>query len=140
MSRAKTIRSAIESKLNLSISGITITNEPRTFQNIPDNEYPHAIVLTTEEEPESLDFKQERRRVSVSVLVAIVTTPGDAAEAAREAMDLNMEAVRDAIFAEDQLDDPTIVDYARVGKSETISGPDSTIVYGELDILTEEIF
>lgn len=137
-SRMKAIRTLVEAHLTTGFSGITFTNEPTTFRAISKDKFPHAIVVFIEEEPERLDFKQERRRVVGEIHVALLTTPGDTAEAARESMDVQLEAVRDAIFADPYL--TASVDDVRVAKAETISGVEDSLVYGEIDIITEEVY
>ena len=102
-SRMKAIRTLVEAHLTTGFTGITFTNEPKAFDDIPRDKFPHAIVLLKEDDSERLDFKQERRRVVAEVLVALITTPGDTAEAARESMDLQLQGLRDAVFADPQV-------------------------------------
>ena len=137
-SRMKAIRTLVEAHLTTGFTGITFTNEPTTFEDIDKSRFPHAIVLFAEEEPERLDFKQERRRVVGHALVAILTTPGDTAETARESMDVQLQGVRDAIFADPYL--TASVDDVRVAAAETISGPSDAYVYGEIEIIAEEVY
>lgn len=137
-SRMKAIRALVEAHLSTAFPGITIGNEPTLTDVIAKQNFPYATVLVDEEEPERLDFKQERRRVVGSIAVVINTTSGATAEATREAMDVKLEALRDAIFADPYL--TSSVDDASCGKAETISGPEDTYVYGEIDFLTEEIY
>ena len=134
----KAIRALVETHLATVFSGITIGNEPTLTDVIPKQNFPYATVLVEEEEPERLDFKQERRRVVGSIEVVIHTTSGATAEATREAMDVQLEAVRDAIFGDPYL--TSSVDDASCGKAETRSGADDVYVYGEIDFLTEEIY
>ncbi len=137
-SRMKSIRTLVEAHLSTAYSGITISNEPESIEVIPKDQLPYAIVLVSEEEPERLDFKQERRRVVGEIKIAVIATPGATAEATREAMDAKLEAVRDAIFGDPYL--TASVDDVSCGKAETRSGPDDVVVYGELDFQTDEIF
>ncbi len=137
-SRLQAIRTAVEVHVATAFSGITITNEPTVLGDLQKNEFPHAIILFSEEEPERLDFKQERRRVIGEVLVAVITTAGDTAETTREIVDLGMEVLRDAIFADPDL--TSTVDDVSSGAAITFSGKEDTFVYGTLDIVVEEVF
>ena len=138
-SRLKAIRTAIETHVSTAFSGITITNEPMGFDPMPSKDkFPHAVILFREEDPERLDFKQERRRVRGSISVAVLTTPGDTAEATREAVDINMQALRDAIFADETL--TSTVDDVSCDGAEIFSGKEDTLVYGEIEVLTEEVY
>ena len=138
-SRVKAIRTAVETHISASIPGVTITNEPIGFDPMPPKgDFPHAVVLVFEEDPERLDFKQERRRVRVTIALAVLTTAGDTAEATRETLDLSMEAIRDAIFADPDLG--ATVDDVSCEAAVVVSGPEDTIVYGEFEVITEEVF
>jgi len=134
----KAIRTAVEVHVATSFSGITITNEPKVLGELPKDQFPHAIILFAEQEPERLDFKQERRKVIGQVQVAVLTTPGDTAETTREAVDLQMEALRDAIFADPDL--TATVDDVSCDAALTFSGQEDAFVYGTLDITTDEVF
>jgi len=137
-SRLKDIRAAIETHVGTAFSGITITNEPTRLGKLAKDKFPHAVILFYEEEPERLDFKQERRRVRGTIDIAVQTTPGDAAEATRETVDLQMESLRDAIFGDETLTDT--VDDVSSGAVTIASGEGDTIVYGRIEVLTEEVF
>jgi hypothetical protein len=104
----------------------------------PKDQFPHAVILFREEDPERLDFKQERRRVRGSISVAVLTTPGDTAEATRETVDINMQTLRDAIFADETL--TSTVDDVSCDGAEIFSGAEDTLVYGEIEVTTEEVF
>lgn len=137
-SRLQAIRIAVEVHVATAFSGITITNEPMVLGQLQKHLFPHAIVLFSEEDPERLDFKQERRRVIGEVQIAVLTTPGDAADTTREVVDLGMEALRNAIFADPDL--TSTVDDVSCGAAITFSGKEDTLVYGTLDIVAEEVF
>jgi hypothetical protein len=138
-SRLSAIRTAVEAHIEDAFSGITITNEPMSFDPMPSkSKFPHAVILFREEDPERLDFKQERRRIRGEIHIAVLTGSGDTAEATRETVDLNMETLRDAIFADETL--TNTVDNVSCNAAEVYSGPDDTLVYGEIEITTEEIF
>ena len=137
-SRLQAIRTAVEVHVATAFSGITITNEPTLLDDLPKNQHPHAVILFREEDPERLDFKQERRRVRGEVHIVVLTTPGDAAETTREVVDLGMEVLRDAIFADETL--TSTVDDVSCDAAEVVSGKEDTKVYGELEVITEEVF
>jgi hypothetical protein len=137
-SRLSTIRAAIETHVATAFSGITITNEPIQLGALDNSQFPHAMILFAEDEPERLEFKQERRRVVGSIEIAVLTTAGDTAEATRETVDLNMEALRDAIFADPDL--TQTVDDVSCDAAVTFSGTEDTFVYGTIDIRAEEVF
>jgi hypothetical protein len=139
-SRLSTIRAAIEVHVATAFSSpaITITNEPIQLGSLDKSAFPHAMILFAEEEPERLEFKQERRRVVGSIEIAVLTTAGDTAEATREMVDLNMEALRDAIFADPDLS--STVDDVSCDAAVTFSGTEDTFVYGTIDIRAEEVY
>jgi len=138
-SRLNSIRAAVEVHVGTAFSGITITNEPIEFDPMPPkDQFPHAVVLFFEEEPERLDFKQERRRVRGEIRVAVLTTPGDTAETTRETVDLNMQTLRDAIFADPDL--TSTVDNVSCDAAEVFSGKEDTLVYGTIEVVAEEVF
>jgi len=137
-SRLQAIRAAVEVHVATAFSGITITNEPTLLDDIQKNQLPHAVVLFIEEEPERLDFKQERRRVRGTVHIVVLTTPGDTAETTRETVDLGIEALRDAIFADETL--TGTVDDVSCDAAGVFSGKEDTKVYGTLEVITEEVF
>jgi hypothetical protein len=139
MSRLKAIRTAIETHVSTAFSGVTIVNEPTGFDPMPPkDQFPHAVILFFEEDPERLDFKQERRRVRGSISIAVLTTPGDTAEATRETVDTNMQTLRDAIFADETL--TNTVDDVSCDAAEIFSGKEDTLVYGTIEVVTEEVF
>ena len=138
-SRVKAIRTAVQTHVSASITGITITNQPIGFDPMPPkDQFPHAVVLVFEEDPDRLDFKQERRRVRVTIELAVLTTAGDTAEATRETLDLSMETIRDEIFADPDLG--STVDDVSCEAAIVASGAEDTIVYGTLEVITEEVF
>jgi hypothetical protein len=138
-SRTSLIRTAIETHVGNAISGITITNEPMGFDPMPPkDQFPHAVVLFREEDPERLDFKQERRRVRGEIRIAVLTTPGDTAEATRETVDGYMTTIRDDIFGDETLGN-TVDDVSCEG-AEVFSGQEDTLVYGVIEVTTEEVF
>jgi hypothetical protein len=138
MSRLKAIRTAVETHVATAFSGITITNEPTRLDTLPKDQFPHAAILFREDEPERLDFKQERRRVRGSIHIGVMTSSGDAAEETREDVDNQLQSLRDAIFGDETLTDTD--DDVSCDGAEVYSGPDETVVYGEIEIITEEVF
>jgi hypothetical protein len=137
-SRLSTIRAAIETHVGTAFSGITISNSPVVLGELSKDQFPHALILFAEDEPERLEFKQERRRVIGSIEIAVLTTPGDTAETTREVVDLNMETLRDAIFADPDLS--ATVDDVSCEAATTFSGKEDSFVYGTIDIRAEEVF
>ena len=137
-SRLNAIRAAVETHVNTAFSNPTIFNEPILIDDQSGDKFPIAMILFREEEPERLDFKQERRRVRGEIHIAVLTTPGDTAEATREAVDLQMETLRDAIFADETLTDT--VDDVSCDAADIFSGKEDTKVYGLIEIVAEEVF
>jgi hypothetical protein len=110
---------------------VTIGNDPVDIDTVPKDQFPYAVVIFTEEEPERLAFKQERRRVTGGVEVAML-------DATREDVDGIIEDIRDLIFADETLS--STVDDIACEAGATTSNPDDTIKYGVLDISTEEVY
>lgn len=138
MSRLKAIREAVEAHVTTAIAGVTITNQPAAFDVLPTEDFPHARVLFAEEEPERLDFKQERRTVSGQVAIGIIRGGSQSVEAAREVVDQHIQDIRDAIFADETL--TGTVDDASPDAGAVFSSKDDPIVYGSLFLTTVELF
>jgi hypothetical protein len=136
-SRLQLIRQAVEVHVVAAISGVTISNDVVALDLIPAQEFPHARLLFAEEEPERLDFKQERRRVIGEVFIGVIDSTPDK-EAGREIVDGYMETIRDAIFGDETLSGT--VDDISCEAGSAFSGREDDKVYGTLDIATEEVF
>jgi len=137
-SRLSLIRTAVETHITTGFAGVTFSDTPLAFDTIPKDQFPFAVVLFSEEDPERLDFKQERRRVNGQAIVAILVASTSTVTATREIMDLGIQGVRDAIFGDPYL--TATVDDVSVNAGVAFSGQDDPIVYGTLDIATEEVF
>ena len=137
-SRLKAIRTAVETHVNTAFSNPTIYNKPTRLDTVPKDQFPVAVIFFREEDPERLDFKQERRRVRGEIHIGVMTSSGDTAEATREDVDNQLQSLRDAIFADETLN--YTVDDVSCDAAEVYSGPDETVVYGEIEIITEEVF
>ncbi len=138
MSRLDAIRTAIETHVTTAISGVTTSNDPNAFANLPQNQLPHAIIIFEEDDPEALDFKQERRRVVGRISIGYEKVAGATEEASREVVRVDLEAIRDAIFADPDLTDT--VDNARIEAAAVFSGREDPIVVGQMEVSAEEIF
>ena len=129
------IRTAVAAHVTTAFTNagdtVTLKADPQAFESLPKNQFPVAIILFGEEEPERLDYKQQRRRVSGTITLAKQDTT-------REIMDLRIEAIRDLIFADETLG--ASVDDITAEAGLTVSNPDENTVYGTLDITTEEVF
>lgn len=140
-SRLSAIRTAVQAHITTGFAAagaVTFSDTPISFDTVPADQFPFAVTLFAEEEPERLDFKQERRRVVGRVVVGIHVAAGVTIAATREIMDLAIEGVRDAIFADEDL--TATVDDVSVSAGVAFSSQDDGIVYGTLDIETEEVF
>jgi hypothetical protein len=109
---------------------VTLSYDPDAFDNVPKDQLPFARILFVEEEPERLDFKQERRRISGEVVIAMF-------DATREDVNLMVEDIRDLIFADKTLS--ASVDDITCEAGIALSTPDDPLKYGTLDIATERI-
>jgi len=137
-SRATTIRGLIETIITTADSNLTFSYDPVLFDNVPKDQFPHCIILTEEEAPERLDFKQERRRVLTTVWLGYLVTPGSTAAATREALQLILEAIRDGIFADPDL--TSTVDGSTISDTGIAQGRDEMRIYGSLEVTSEEVF
>ena len=135
MSRLGAIQTAIGVHVTAAFTAasetVTLSYDPDAFDNVPKDQLPFARILFVEEEPERLDFKQERRRVSGEVVIAMV-------DATREDVNARLEAIRDLIFADETLSDT--VDDIACEAGVALSTPDDPLKYGTLDIATEEVY
>lgn len=138
-SRLQAIRSKVATHVDsVFSSSVTIIAESKSLSGRPKQEYPLAIILFEEEEPERLEFKQERRRVVGQVQLAMLIASDATEQEARELLDLKIEAIRDAIAADWFL--TSTVDNVSCGKATTLSGAEDSLVYGVLDVVAEEVF
>lgn len=137
-SRLKDIRVAVEAHVTTAITGVTISNEPASFDTFPTEDFPHARVLFAELDPERLDFKQERRTVNGQVAIAILRGGSQTMETAREVVDQHLEDIRDLIFGDAELG--ATVDDISCENSAVFSSSEEPIVYGTLEITTVETF
>ncbi len=133
MSRLDSIRTAVGAHVTAQVSGVTLSADPMSFESLKKEDYPHALILFEEESPERLSFKQQRRRVAGEITLAIRGETDT-----RETMDAHIEAIRDAIFADEYLG--ATVDDLTAEAGLTISNPEDRVIYGRLDIATEEVF
>ena len=145
-SRLSAIRTAVKTHITTGFTAagtVTFSDTPVAFDTVPKNQMPFAVVLFVEDEPERLDFKQERRRISGHVIVGILRASDATVAATREIMDLALEDTRDAIFADPYLLDgypSETVDDVSCEAAVAYSSPEDPIVYGTIDISTEEVF
>lgn len=137
MSRLNSIRTAVATHVTTAFTGygetVTLFADPDSFDNVRQQSFPCARILFVEEAPERLPFKQERRRVVGEVAIAMY---GETIT--RETVDLRIQSIRDRIYADPYLS--ASVDSIVAEAGITISNPDDRIVYGTLDITTEEVF
>jgi len=135
MSRIGAIREAVETIVTAAYTtggeAVTISSDPESIETVPKDQLPHAVILFAEDDPERLAFKQQRRRVNGQVVLAAFAI-------SRETMDARIEAIRDAIFSDVTLGG--LVNDVTAEAGVTISNPEDSIVYGTLDISTEEVF
>jgi hypothetical protein len=110
---------------------VTLSYDPDAFDAVEQSQLPFARILFVEEDPERLAFKQERRRVSGEVMIAMV-------DAEREDVNARIEAIRDLIFADYTL--TSTVDDITCEAGVALSAPDDPLKYGTLDVATEEVF
>lgn len=140
-SRLSVIRTAVEAHITTGFATpgtVTFSDTPVAFDTVPKDQFPFAVALFTEEEPERLAFKQERRRVVGEVLIGINVDADATLAATREIMDVAIELTRDAIFGDEDLGGT--VDDVSLSAGVAHSGAEDPIVYGTLDIQTEEVF
>ena len=140
-SRLSAIRTAVQTHITTGFTAagtVTFSDTPIAIDTVPADQFPFAVVLFEEEEPERLDFKQERRRVVGRVVVGIIRASDATVAATREIMDLAIQGTRDAIFADEDL--TATVDDASVSAGVAFSSQDDQIIYGTLDIETEVEF
>ena len=96
MSDASDIVDAVLAHITAAVSGVTTLEEVVQPDERPAEDFPLAMILRTEYEPEPLDWLQENRTWTVAV--ALWQAGGTRAE-----METKLEAIRDRIVA-----DPTL--------------------------------
>ena len=130
MSDASDIVDAILSDVTTAVAGITAFKEVVRPDKRPDSDFPLAMILQTEYEPERLDWGQENRTWVVSV--AIWQAGGT-----RDAMETKLEAIRDQIAA-----DPTLASSCErsvFAAAVPTSNPDSSRVGGFFTVTAEQV-
>jgi hypothetical protein len=140
-SRLSAIRTAVQAHITTGFTAagtVTFSDTPVLIEDQSADLFPFAVTVFEEAEPERLAFKQERRRVVGRVVVGILVAAGVTVAATREAMDLAIEGTRDAIFGDETL--TSTVDDVLVTSGTAYSSADDSIVYGEFEIETEEVF
>ncbi len=140
-SRLSAIRTAVQTHITTGFTAagaVTFSDTPVLIDTVPADQFPFAVAVFVEDEPERLDFKQERRRVMGHVTIGIRIAAGVTRAATREVMDLALQGTRDAIFADEDLS--ATVDDVSCEAAVAFSSEEDPIVYGELDIVTEELF
>jgi len=137
-SRVQDIRTAVEAFVAAAFPTVTISNVPLSFDTVPKSQFPFANVVFDEAEPERLRFKQERRRVIGGIAVGVQVAAGSTTAATREIVHIGIQAIRDAIFADEDLSGD--VDDISCEAGVAVSGEEDPIVYGTLEVLTEEVF
>ncbi|GAF91738.1 unnamed protein product, partial [marine sediment metagenome] len=66
LSRLSAIRTAVQTHITTGFTAagtVTFSDTPVAFDTVPKDQFPFAVCVFVEDEPERLDFKQERRRV-----------------------------------------------------------------------------
>jgi hypothetical protein len=137
VSRLNSIRAAVvvhvEAAFTAAGETVTTSADPDSGQSIKQEEFPFARIIFGEEDPERLAFKQQRRRVVGEIAIAI-----QGETMTRETMDLRIEDIRDRIFADPYLS--ASVDDISVESGVTTSNPNNRMIYGTIDISTEEVY
>jgi hypothetical protein len=137
MSRLNSIRTAVGVHVSAAFTAagetVTLFADPDSFENVQQEQFPAARIIFVEEAPERLPFKQEQRRVIGEIAIAMY---GETIT--RETVDSRIESIRDRIFADPYLTATVGGITAEAGI--TISNPEDRLVYGTLDITTEEVF
>jgi hypothetical protein len=123
--------------LGTAISGVTIINQATAFESIPEQQFPVAVVVFNEQEPEYLAFKQERRKINGTVYVG-KRREGTTVPASVEVVNGWIDAFRDAMFGDTTLS--STVDGVVVGSASVFGMVDDNIVYGEIDVNVDEVF
>lgn len=138
MSRLQAINNRVQTHVTSQIPGVTVSNDPNAFHNLPSEAFPHALITFEEDDPEILDFKQERRRVVGSITLGYLKSDDDDEKISREIANLDIEEIRDAIFADPDLS--ATVDNVRVEAAFLFTGRDDPKVYATLEVSTDEVF
>lgn len=137
-SRATTIRDLIATIVTTQVPTMNLSYDARAFDEISNDLFPHCMILTAEDEPETLAFKQERRRVVTTLMIGYKPSPTATHSANRETLQYDLELIRDAIFADPDLS--STVDGSSVGASAIAYGRDGSTVFGTLEITSDEVF
>jgi hypothetical protein len=110
---------------------VSVYTDPQAFDVIPADDFPASIVIFGEEDPERLDFKQERRRVFGTVALSLLNTE----MTERAQVDDLIEGIRDGVFADPYLSG--LVDDIVAEAGVTVTNPEASKAYGSLEITAE---
>jgi len=131
VSAASAIIAAVLAKVSAAVPGVTVSRQPRPALHLES--FPHAMLAATDYEAERLDFGQELRTWSVSViLVWKRAEPPDASvDGERETAALALEAIAEAIRLDPSLGGAADA-LARLATGQVLSHPDEPFVYASL--------
>jgi len=138
MSDISDIVDAILTEVEAAVSGVTALTTVVHPDDRPDEDFPLATVLQTEYDVEPLDYLQENRVWTVSVVLweEASKQSGDGL-GTRETMQTKLEAIRDKIVA-----DPTLggtCDRAMCVTAIPESNPDASRIAGVFVVRAERV-
>lgn len=130
MSVAGDIVTAVLADISTAISGVTTSKEAVSVVELRGQDFPHAMLLQTDYEVETLDWSQERRTWTIS---GTVVQEGGT----REDMQTKLEDIGVQIAA-----DPTLggaVDHATFASSLSHSHTDAAHIFGVFAVQAEKV-
>jgi len=137
-SRAQSIRVLIEAIVTAQVPAMNFSYDGQPFDNIDNSLFPHCQMITVEDDPELLDFKQEKRRVVTTMFIGYKPSSTADEGANRETIQVDLELIRDAIFADPDL--TSSVDGSSTSGSTISFGRDGATMFGSLEITSDEVF
>lgn len=130
MSDAGAILTALTTIVETAVDGVTVAVDPTSFTKLTTDNLPYCILTHEPYASEQLVYAQERR--TWVVLGQLAVNGGT-----REATQLLLEAIRDAVLA-----DPTLgssVDSAFCAPNDAFTNPDDPRVFGDFNVTAEKV-
>jgi hypothetical protein len=130
VSNAGDILAALTTDIEAAVSGITVSLESITFDEMTVGQLPYCTIVQGDYTVETIPYSQEER---VWTIAGVVCQNGGT----RETMATKLEAIRDQIFADQTLGG--VVDVATFAPGVPFSHSDSQHIFGEFGVRCEKV-
>jgi hypothetical protein len=130
VSDAGDILTALTTDVEAAVTGVTVTLDNVNMATVKGGDLPYCRLLLVDYTVEVVEWGQERRVWAIAG--ELKTEPST-----REAMQLLLDAIRDAVFSDSTLD--AAVDVATCAPLVPYTAPDEPCVFGGFTVLAEKV-